>query len=288
MNSRPLKYLFVINPKSGNQKLYDWNALITSNIGNNNYEILISEYPGHSKSIIAQYHKATDLCVVAVGGDGTVNDLAHSLIKSHAILGIIPTGSGNGLARHLKIPMNPIKAIHQLISAKTQQMDIIQMNDHYSCNTCGIGFSAFVTKHFGTKGKRGFSTYFKLALSLYKTSQTFDISINDTIYEDVWSVEIANSSQMGNNAIVSPFASVSDGIMDILIMSRPKAWQIPGLIFMVFSKNILRSRLSRFLTAPNLNIILKDEVDYHVDGDYKGQSKYFEIRILPLVLKIKF
>lgn len=288
MNLNPTKYLFVINPGSGNQQMRNWNELITNNLNGSDFEILISKDPGHSKSVIAQYQDAPNLCIVAVGGDGTVSALAKTVFSRKASLGIIPTGSGNGLARHLKIPIDPAKAIRKLSKGTAQKIDLVQVNDQYCCNTCGIGFSAFVTKHFGKAGKRGFSTYFKLAFTLYQSSKNFDIQINEKIFQNVWSVEIANSSQMGNNAVVSPLASVSDGLMDILIMSKPKFWQIPGLILMVFSKNIMHSKLSSFVRATNAKITLKEDFDYHIDGDYKGQANVFDFKVLPSSLTIIF
>jgi YegS/Rv2252/BmrU family lipid kinase len=286
MSEQALKFIFIINPSSGNQKLRNWEGLIEANLDTNNYEILYTRYAGHSSSILSNYNQEENLCIVAVGGDGTVSELVPTILKSKAFLGIIPTGSGNGLARHLRIPLNTAQAIRNLNTGKPRAVDLIKMNDHFCSNTCGIGFGALVTKHFGAKGQRGFRTYFKLALALYKTSQCFDIKLNNTVYKNVWLIEFANSSQLGNDAIVSPFASVTDGIADILIMNRPKPWQVPAFIVMVLSGTILKSGLSKLIKATELKITLNDEQHYHIDGEYMGLIKEAELKMIPSSLPI--
>ncbi len=143
-----------------------------------------------------------------------------------------------------------------------------------------------MTKHFGAKGKRGFSNYLKLALSLYKTSSSFDIFLDDQLYKDVWAVEFANSSQLGNNAIVSPLASIYDGVVDILILKKPKYWQIPSLITMVLSGNVLKLKLSQLIKASQLKIRLREEQHYHIDGEYIGTIKSIHLQMIPSVLKV--
>lgn len=280
------KFLFIINPKSGAQRRYDWEYMIEKHLKADLFLIVESVSPAHSDELVRQYSDAPNVCVVAVGGDGTVSELAKMVYKFDLMLGIIPIGSGNGLARHLKIPTNPAKALARLTSGKPKHIDLIKVNDRYCCNTCGIGFSGLISKYFGTKGKRGFTTYFKLALRLHKESNCFDVILNGKLFKDVWSIEIANSSQLGNNAIVSPLASVSDGIMDVVIMSKPKSWQIPGLIYMVFSRNILKSSLSHFIRASELIVQLPIEQEHHIDGEHRGLTSEVDVKILPSVLKV--
>ncbi len=286
MEQGPNSFLFIINPNSGNRKLRDWESMISSYMGNSTYEILYTRYAGHSQSILAQYKDEPGLCIVAVGGDGTINDLLPGVLRSHSILGVVPTGSGNGLARHLGIPMNPAKAIQSLRHGKVHTLDLLDVNGSLCCNTSGIGFSATVARNFGKDGKRGFWSYLKLAFTLHRDSPLFTITINGQTFSDAWAVEIANSSQMGNNAVVSPIASVNDGIMDVLIMKKPKLWQIPGLMFMVFSKNILRSRLSHFLRATSLDVQLETEQDHHIDGDYRGMVKSLSVTMKASAIQI--
>jgi diacylglycerol kinase (ATP) len=282
------KYIFIINPGSGNKKLRNWEKLIATNLSSRDYEILYTRYPGHSASILSQYQSVDEhkLCIIAVGGDGTINDLIPTILRSQSYLGVIPTGSGNGLARHLKIPLDAFQAIKRLNAGNLQTLDLIKINDHYYSNSCGIGFSALVTKHFGVKGSRGFRTYFKLALALYKSSRSFDIKLNETLYTDAWIVEIANSSQLGNNAIVSPHASVNDGIIDILIVRKPSVWQVPAMIAMVLTGNILKLRLSKLIKATEISIALSEEQHYHVDGEYMGMIQQANVQILPSAIQI--
>lgn len=286
MKELPKHFLFIINPNSGSQRIMDWEKLIAKSFAAASYEILYTRYAGHSHSILANYEKRPDLCVVAVGGDGTVSELIPALINTGCTLGIIPTGSGNGLARHLKIPVQASKALQHLAKGTYHQLDVFQVNDKFCCNTCGIGFSAMVTRYFGRDGNRGFWNYFKLAFTLHQQSQTFSVKINGEQFDDVWALEIANSSQLGNNAVVSPLASVNDGIMDILILKKPKMWQAAYMIFMVFSKNILNSRLSQFRRAEALDVHLVEDQHYHIDGDYQGQCQSLKVKMLPSAIQI--
>jgi len=286
MAEAPSRFIFIINPNSGSQKLRNWDKLIEKVFKERNYEILYTRYAGHSRSILSQFNPSPDLCIVAVGGDGTVSDMIPSIMHIQCTLGIVPTGSGNGLARHLKIPIQPTGALLKLLYGRVQHMDVIQVNDQYCCNTCGIGYSAMVARNFGRDGKRGFWNYLKLAFMLHKESKSFSVCLNGIWYEDVWSLEMANSSQLGNNAIISPIASVSDGIMDVLLLKKPKLYHALELMFMVFSRNILNSRFSRFIRTDSLEVRLENTQDFHIDGDYQGQCTQLRLKVLPSSIKI--
>lgn len=286
MKEGPLHYIFIINPNSGSQKLRNWEKMIDRVFPEKNYEILFTRYAGHSRSILSSIETRPDLCVVAVGGDGTVSELIPAILEMNCSLGIIPTGSGNGLARHLGIPINPMGALLRLSRGKKQKMDVIRVNDQFCCNTCGIGYSAMVARYFGRDGRRGFLNYLKLAFSLHKESQSFRVCLNGDWYEDVWSLELANSSQLGNNAVVSPIASVSDGIMDVLLLKKPKLIHAPELMYMVFTRNILNSRFSRFLRTSKLEVKLEEPQDFHIDGDYQTNCSSLTLEILPSAIQI--
>ncbi len=280
------KFLVIVNPKAGKRRNKDWEDVTYKYLRSDFISIVETVSPMHSDEIIRQHAVDHEVCVVGIGGDGTISELAKMVYQMDLILGIIPRGSGNGLARHLKIPFNVKKAMRLLTTGAPSRIDLIKLNDRYCCNTSGIGFSGLISKYFGTRGKRGFITYFKLALNLHRESKCFDIILNDKLFKNVWSVEIANSSQLGNNAVVSPLASVSDGIMDILIMTKPTKWQIPGLIYSVFTKNILKSKLSHFIRASELDVKLPIAQDYHIDGEYRGLTTELDVKILPSALKI--
>ncbi|MBK9107059.1 MAG: YegS/Rv2252/BmrU family lipid kinase [Saprospiraceae bacterium] len=286
MKNVPKHFVFIINPNSGSQRLRDWEKLISRFFEPQSFEILYTRYAGHSHSILANYEKRPDLCVVAVGGDGTVSELIPALMHIGCAMGIVPTGSGNGLARHLKIPMQASKALQKLARGDIHSLDVLNVNDKYCCNTCGVGFSAMVTRYFGRDGNRGFWNYFKLAFTLHQQSSTFSVNINGESFQDVWALEIANSSQLGNNAVISPLASVNDGIMDILILKKPKMWQAPYMIFMVFSKNILNSKLSQYRRAEALEVQFEEELYYHIDGDYQGQCSQLQVKMIPSAIQI--
>jgi YegS/Rv2252/BmrU family lipid kinase len=286
MSAENRKFIFIVNPNSGKQRLIDWSQMVSQHLPSKNYEILFTTHPGHTGSILSDYQHVDDSCVIAVGGDGTVSELIPFVLNHKYVLGIIPMGSGNGLARHLKIPLRTAAAIQKLSSGKASLIDLIQVNDRFCSNTCGIGFTALITRYFGLKGQRGFNAYLKLALKLYQTSERFDLMLDEVLYKDIWMIEFANSSQLGNDTYVSPHASVTDGIMDILIVKRPKIWQVPGFMLQSLFGKILKSSLTQLLQAKEVKIKLYSEQNYHIDGEYQGMIKELHLKILPSALQV--
>src|SRR4051812_15392154 len=155
--------------------------------------------------------------IVAVGGDGTVNEIASAIVGSGTALGIVPYGSGNGLARFLGIPMNPNQAIQALVKGHVESIDSGTVNGQPFFNMAGMGFDAHISEVFSHGKKRGFVSYIKSSIEEISTydEQQYHIEIDGKVYErKAFMLSIANSSQYGNNAHISPKASVQDGLLD--------------------------------------------------------------------------
>ncbi|MEI6455362.1 MAG: diacylglycerol kinase family protein, partial [bacterium] len=163
------KILFIVNPISGDGRQEKTVSLIKKNldISRYSYEIIITEMAGHATELSKQAAAAGTDIVVAVGGDGTVNEVAQGLVGTDSILGIIPKGSGNGLSRHLKIPMNLKQAIGIINKGRVVKIDTATLNDDLFVSVAGVGFDASVAKKFARAGKRGFLTYFKITAGSY-------------------------------------------------------------------------------------------------------------------------
>src|SRR5690606_300534 len=184
--------------------------------------------------------------VVAVGGDGTLNQVANGLKHSQTAMGIIPMGSGNGLARHLGIPLRTPQAIHHLNRMPARKMDTLLMNGKTFVNMAGTGFDAHIGHLFATAGSRGFRTYAQITIKelLNYKPQGYEIELDGKkLTEEAFLISFANGSQWGNNAIIAPHASVSDGLIDLSLM-RPFKWhQVPSLALKMFNSTIDHSSL---------------------------------------------
>ena len=213
---------FILNPHSGTHSKEELPKLIEAHLDKSkfDYRLIITEYAGHAAELAKQcVEQHTDI-VVAVGGDGTVNEVARSLVHSQTALGIIPSGSGNGLARHLCIPMDVKKAINIINQCKIEALDYGVINELPFFCTCGMGFDAFISMKFAEAGKRGPITYAENVLKeglKYQPEQYEVIDETGTKRYKAFLIACANASQYGNNAYIAPQATMTDGLMDVVV-----------------------------------------------------------------------
>lgn len=266
------RLLFVINPISGTAAKEHLPEMIAKYIDSNlfDYTIRNTEYAGHA-TVLAREAVAEGVdVVVAVGGDGTVNEVARSLVHTPAALGIIPLGSGNGLARHLLIPLSVKRSIEIINRMEIRELDYGVINEYPFFCTCGMGFDAFVSLKFAETGKRGPITYIQKVLEegvRYKP-ETYELSSDgDTIVHKAFLISCANASQYGNNAYIAPQASMSDGLMDVIVMEPFDVIEAPQIAIDMFSKTLdLNSKIKTFQTK-RLHIHRSRPGVIHYDGD---------------------
>jgi YegS/Rv2252/BmrU family lipid kinase len=266
------KIRFIINPKSGTGKNKNLTALIDSEIDKNIFEtdIAFTQAQGHACELAREAVALKYDIVVAVGGDGSVNETAGSLINTSTSLGIIPTGSGNGMARHLKVPVDIKKALANINTGKIDTIDTLEVNNRFCIGTIGIGFDAHIAHLFAHAGKRGYSTYVKLVLTEFASykEKRFVILVDGKTYErDCFLLTIANSSQFGNNAMIAPFADVKDGVIDISAMKRFPFFVAPSLIYRLMHNTIHLSRYFELLKGREIIIKNNVELQGHIDGE---------------------
>ena len=221
--------------------------------------------------------------VVAVGGDGTVNEVAGGLIGTQTALGIIPVGSGNGLARHLHISMQPEKAIRMLNHSEIIQADYgIENGKPFFC-TCGTGFDAFISSEFAKAGKRGLLTYIERMITGYfgYKSEHYQLVGNGIdIKTKAFVITFANASQWGNNAYIAPHASIQDGKMDIAILSNFPLIVAPSLALQLFTKTIDKDMFMNTLKTDKIKLIREHEGVFHYDGEPVNEPAEIEIEII--------
>lgn len=262
------KIFFIINPKAGGGKKYI-RDIIEKKIIENGSKFQYTEYPGHA-FIISKEKSEKNEIIVAVGGDGTVNETARGLIGSNCCLGIIPIGSGNGLARSFNIPTDISKAFEILKNGNKVTLDYIKINGNHSFNVSGAGFDALVAHKFASSNKRGFFSYIKIILKEFRKNRKLKIEYTlgeNKLKEEVFLFSLANSSQFGNNAHIAPLAKTNDGLLDLAILKPFPLIAIPRLVIRLFLKKIHKSKYYFGVQTKSLEILNEGEIFFHCDGE---------------------
>ena len=279
------RIVFVVNPISGTQGKKAILKWIDERLDRSiyDYSIVKTEYAGHATQIAANAVQEKVDVVVAIGGDGTINEIARSLVHTDTALGIIPCGSGNGLARHLRIPMEPKAAIDVLNRGVDLCIDYGKINNIPFFCTCGVGFDAFISLKFADSGKRGLLTYLENTLheSLTYQPETYEIENEEgTVKYKAWLIACGNASQYGNDAYIAPQASLTDGLMDVTIMEPFTVLDVPSLSFQLFNKTIDQNSRVKTMRAKKIKIHRVNEGVMHFDGDPLTAGKELEVEII--------
>ena len=285
------KAVFVINLISGTSDKAAIPGLIDQYLDKTKfeYEIAITQYAGHASEIATKAKDDGVDVVVAVGGDGTVNEVARAIVHSNTALGIIPCGSGNGLARHLLLPLNVRKAIDVINRSEVRQLDYGIINDYPFFCTCGMGFDAFVSMKFAEAGKRGPITYVENVLReglKYKPETYIIEDENGTLRYKAFLISCANASQYGNNAYIAPQASMSDGLMDVIIMEPFDVFEAPQISIEMFSKTLDKNSKIKTFRTRHLHIHRDKPGVIHYDGDPVMTGADIDIELKPKGINI--
>ena len=286
-----MKIAFIVNPHSGTGRKEDLSGLIRSGLdpGFGTPEIVFTTSRGHATELAKDFVEKGYQIVVAVGGDGTVNEVAHSLIHTDTSLGIIPIGSGNGLARHLGIPMSIRKAIQMLNHSEAIYMDYGLVNERPFFCTCGTGFDAYVSTEFAKGKRRGIMSYIEKIITgyfSYKSQNYHLLGEGIDLKAKAFVLTFANASQWGNNAYIAPQASVQDGQIDISIMSNFPVIAIPTLALNLFAKNINKDLFMTTLRAKSIVLMREESGPFHYDGEPYEEGKEIHVKTVPDGLKV--
>ncbi len=274
---------FIVNPFSGAGVVPRLERGIKHMCGEQkvDYEIAFTQAPLHATELARQAVAQGYSRIIAVGGDGTINEVARGLIHAPAALGIIPKGSGNGLARHVGIPLKPELALKNLFRSEPLPIDTFEINGRLSLNVSGIGFDGFVAAQFASRKKRGLSGYTQLVLKGYQAFDEFEVAITSDGEQrqcKAFVIAIANSSQYGNNARIAPSASVCDGKFNIVILRKIPLYRL-DLVPAFFGGKIRHSKWWDSFEAREVRLTLPSPVAYHVDGEAAGTAHEFTISI---------
>lgn len=283
--------LFIINPISGGRDKVKIPALIDSRIDRSKFNpnFSFTEYAGHAAEIAEEASGKNFDIIVAVGGDGTINEIATKVMQQQKILGVIPCGSGNGLARFLNIPIDTLKAIDVINKGKAILMDTGTFNGKHFFNMAGLGFDAHISSVFAGNKSRGFSGYIKLGLreGLNYKAQTYQLNIDGVEYVRTgFLISIANSSQYGNNVHISPKASLTDGLLDVCIVREFPLYRLPLLGYEMMRGTTHRSDLVEIIRGRDIKITRSGADPIHIDGEPFFMGKEIQVNVLPLSLNI--
>ena len=282
------KIAFIVNPISGGKNKKKIISMIRERMATAgvDWQLCPTEYAGHAISIA---HDADADVVVAVGGDGTVSEVAQGLLGTDKALGIIPCGSGDGLALHLGISRTPRKALEQLLGGVQVPMDACSVNGRPFFCTTGVGFDADVALAFAKAGKRGLKTYVSKSWSIWKHYKplTYKISVDGTEQElPAMFVTVGNANQWGNRAKITPEASVRDGLLDVTAVRPFHFWQFPALGIRLFNGSANRSHRVVHLRGSSVTITRPSDGAIHFDGDPSEAGTTLSVSLSPSALHV--
>jgi len=281
---------FIINPISGVGRKNQLPGLIEQYLDHSvyDYEISTTEYRKHAKTIAAESARAGFDIVCAVGGDGSVHEVGTALIGTKTKLAILPAGSGNGLARHLKIPLDLIEAIQCINESHELLMDTGLVNDKPFLGVGGYGFDALIAKKFDEYHTRGFWSYAKLVFREYYKYKPVHVKIElpDMQRElNVVLCTLANASEFGNGFCVSPNSDVTDGKLELFILKPFSIWKAPAVIYRFFRRTSDKSRFAEIIQIDKARITLNDPMA-HYDGEPFEVRKELHVEVIPKSLHI--
>jgi len=286
------KIKFIINPISGIKHNRDCLKLIITNTITSDefvYHFQQTNAPGDAFQIAKKSLDQWFDIIVAVGGDGTVNEVASALVNTKVPLGIIPIGSGNGLARGLGIPLRIKQATQTIIKGKVQQIDVGKMQGRYFFATAGAGFESVVGKRFNEGIIRGPLPYIFWGFHeflRYKPQEVVLKFDHQIIRKKALLVAIANTMQLGNGAIIAPQAKPDDGLLDVCIIDDINILQALFNLPSLFTGLIENNPYTKFYRTSNLEIVRPQAAPIHVDGETLDGDKILNVSLLPNALNV--
>lgn len=287
------KIVFIVNQKAGiTPKSKVIIELLAGNlIPSSKYipEVLFTEYPGHATLLTETALKNGADIIVAAGGDGTVNEVAAAMINSEIPLGILPAGSGNGLARCLKISMSYMIALHTIMKGNTRLIDTATVNKTFFISIAGVGFDAHVAQDFANSELRGLISYMRIILKEYRKYKSVKYQINidgKSIEKQALMVSFANSNQFGFRTRIAPQAKIDDGFLDICFVKKMPFSKVPFAIYHLFKGTPGKTGYVEYLRGQKIQIRNEKEILMNIDGEPKKFEDEIEIKINPLSLKV--
>jgi diacylglycerol kinase (ATP) len=295
----PRKLIYFINPVSGTKDKDQLVKIIRERTALENipFEILNSNAEGNYFFLKEKINNEAITDIVVCGGDGTVSQIAATLVDEDVNIGIIPMGSGNGLALAANIPKQINKALDVVFTGKASYVDSFFINSTFSCMLCGLGFDAQVAHDFARQQKRGLATYIKQTILNFIRAKPWSFELvnkGQSVKAEAYFISIANGNQFGNQFTIAPKASLNDGLLDIIVVKKMSKlrmiWAVlkqvrKGEIKEYDAKTFHKKHVLYFQTE-KLIIHNPDNAPLHIDGDPMSTAKKFMIQIIPSAFKL--
>jgi diacylglycerol kinase (ATP) len=285
-----LSYYFIVNARISKNDLLELKDCIQTSFQFDRYEFRLTEYPGHARELAQEAVDKVFDVAVAVGGDGTINEVMQSIVHSETALGIIPCGSGNGLARHLGISRVIHEALLWVRQGHTVRADVGRVNGRYFLSNAGVGIDAVVCKNIRNAWFRGFFMYFLYVSRYYLTytSRKYKIRIDDgeEFTQRGYFLNVANGSEFGYRFQIAPNASILDHQLDVVAVPRLFPFQIPKFLWDGFTKGLRKNGSCKFYSAKRVEIRHPKLKWYQVDGDANDCDGFCFFEIEPESLRL--
>jgi YegS/Rv2252/BmrU family lipid kinase len=290
-NTTRIKTAFIINPKSGTNKKQNLPDLILDHIDQARFQadFFFTKCAGHATELARQLMEKGYTRIVAAGGDGTVNEVAKALVDTDVEFGILPCGSGNGLSRFLKIPMKLKDAIDLQNKGSVIRIDYGKINDNPFFCTCGVGFDAHIGNKFAQSTSRGFFTYVKetIAAFFHYRPKKYKIKIDgEKLKTRAFLITVANAGQYGNDAYIAPQADITDGMLDLCILTPFPKHKAFHLGYRLFNRTMDQCSYIKVRKGQTITIKRKKKGEVHLDGEPAIMGKKLKINIVEKGLKV--
>lgn len=286
-----MKTLFLVNARSGTRRKYDIQDVIRESCGDwtDGFEIVATQRKEDLDVTIDEAERDGFEIAYAVGGDGTVHEIAKRLIGRKLALGVLPTGSGNGFARHIGLPVEPRASLRSCSARRVVTIDTATVNRLPFLGVMGIGFDAVIADRFANAGTRGLWTYVKVGARAFFSydADEYEIEIDGrAIKQRAFVIAIANSGQYGNDARIAPLASLQDGLLDLVIVEKQSLLSAVSLMTKLFRGTMHRARGVTSLQGKTIRIKRSAEGPAHLDGEPFTLPAELDIRVVPQSLRI--
>jgi diacylglycerol kinase (ATP) len=284
-----LKALFLINARSGARKRYDLEALIRGTCSWKGYQLSLCERKEDLDDLIDAAERDGYEVIYAVGGDGTVHEIAKRLAGRELALGILPTGSGNGLARHIGVPVDPRRALAACAAGRVVRVDMGEVNGTKFAGVMGVGFDAEVAHRFHQSAVRGLKTYVREGFRAYRSHSAGELTVTidgEILRRPAFVLAVANSSQYGNGAVIAPAASMADGLLDLILIEPVSLPRAGILLARLFAGNLHRSGAVTHRQGREITIVRPSAGAAHLDGEPVTLAQELRIRVHPGALRL--